>query len=392
MSKKLEKGKSYGGWMEQGFSIDKDGYLVRHKRDLIELGKNYKFPFDSEFSGSTTNEEVSLDSSDGWKYVGQWKDKKPNGDGTVFRPDGIFYRGEMKDGMPNGKGKSSYKSDTNPLMEGESEERGWIFEGDWVNGIPEGLGTLDLNHPVWGYGNMKYEGEISQGVPHGFGNCIYPAGIKYEGMWWDGYEHGDGTRLYPNGERIEGTWSVGEPFTVKRFDKKGNLVFMMIEDVPYEGEFKNDKPWNVNVYDGRPLNLIGQFTNGNWNEGIPDGNGIQHFINSDNEEKGTIIGEFKGGQTYNGFKFLRVKDPKSYTVDIIKGKFVKGSYIDGIQEETFRTVSFSDGFKYLGFYYKNKGLVYDEIDSQGNKTDKTISKKILEDKIDNPIFEKLLKD
>ena len=45
-----------------------------------------------------------------------------------------------------------------------------------------------------------------------------------------------------------------------------------------------------------------------------------------------------------------------------------------------------------GFITKNKGLVYDEFDSQGNKTVQTISKKILEDKIDNSIFEKLLKD
>ena len=35
---------------------------------------------------------------------------------------------------------------------------------------------------------------------------------------------------------------------------------------------------------------------------------------------------------------------------------------------------------------------YDEFDSQGNKTAQTISKKILEDKIDNSVFEKLLKD
>jgi len=101
-------------------------------------------------------------------------------------------------------------------------------------------------------------------------------------MWWDGYEHGDGAISYPGGEKIEGTWSTGEPFTVKRFDKKENLVFMMIEDVPYEGDLKNDKPWNVNVYDGRPLNLVGQFINGDWNEGIPYGNGIQYFINSVN--------------------------------------------------------------------------------------------------------------
>ena len=35
---------------------------------------------------------------------------------------------------------------------------------------------------------------------------------------------------------------------------------------------------------------------------------------------------------------------------------------------------------------------YDGFDSQGNKTAQTISKKILEDKIDNSVFEKLLKD
>ena len=91
-------------------------------------------------------------------------------------------------------------------------------------------------------------------------------------------------------------------------------------------------------------------------------------------------------------QFEQFNDSKSYTFDIIKGKFEKGNYVEGVQEKTCRTVSFPDGFKYLGFYYKNKGLVYDEFDSHGNKTAQTISKKILEDKIDNSIFEKLLKD
>lgn len=41
---------------------------------------------------------------DGRKYVGEFKDGKPDGRGTNVLPDGSKYVGEFKDGKGNGQG------------------------------------------------------------------------------------------------------------------------------------------------------------------------------------------------------------------------------------------------------------------------------------------------
>ena len=61
----------------------------------------------------------SLTSTDGEKYVGEWKDGKLNGQGTYTWSDGDKYVGEYKDGKPwNG---TDYDKNGNIL-------------GKWVNG------------------------------------------------------------------------------------------------------------------------------------------------------------------------------------------------------------------------------------------------------------------
>ena len=42
------------------------------------------------------------------EYVGEWKDNKKNGQGTLTWPDGEKYIGEFKDDKPNGKGTLIY--------------------------------------------------------------------------------------------------------------------------------------------------------------------------------------------------------------------------------------------------------------------------------------------
>ena len=39
-----------------------------------------------------------------WKYVGEIKNGKPNGHGTLTKPEGSIYVGEFKDGKYHGQG------------------------------------------------------------------------------------------------------------------------------------------------------------------------------------------------------------------------------------------------------------------------------------------------
>jgi len=55
------------------------------------------------------------------KYIGQWKDGKRHGQGTMTYPDGGKYTGQWKNDKRDGKGKMSYyKGDT--------------YSGEWKEG------------------------------------------------------------------------------------------------------------------------------------------------------------------------------------------------------------------------------------------------------------------
>ena len=78
---------------------------------------------------------------DGTKYVGEWKDGIPNGQGTLTYLDGRKYIGEFKDGIPNGQGSFTY--------------------------LDEG----------------KYVGEFKNDKAHGQGTFTFPDGFSLKGIW-----------------------------------------------------------------------------------------------------------------------------------------------------------------------------------------------------------------
>ena len=59
----------------------------------------------------------------------------------------------------------------------------------------------------------KYQGEVKNGVPHGFGIIIFPDednydGSKYVGEWKDGKKHGQGTNTWSDGTKY--VWGIKE--------------------------------------------------------------------------------------------------------------------------------------------------------------------------------------
>ena len=73
------------------------------------------------------------------KYVGQFKDGKPNGQGTLFfkklRACKRKYVGQFKDGKPNGQGTFTW----NEYCGGGYPRK---YEGKFKNGLPNGQGTM----------------------------------------------------------------------------------------------------------------------------------------------------------------------------------------------------------------------------------------------------------
>ena len=98
------------------------------------------------------------------KYVGEFKDGLPNGQGAMTSGDGKRqYVGEFKDGKPSGQGTSTYA------------EGGLQYVGEFKDGKPNGQGTET-------YKNVsKYVGELKDGARDGQGTSTDNEGGNYVG-------------------------------------------------------------------------------------------------------------------------------------------------------------------------------------------------------------------
>jgi hypothetical protein len=106
---------------------------------------------------------------DGTKFVSEWKDGKPVGEGTLTFPDGGKYIGESKDGK--------------------------LFSGRCTQMMPNGT---------------KYIDERKDGAREGQGILLMPDGAKYVGEWKDDMRNGQGTEYHANGSILRsGIWEDG---------------------------------------------------------------------------------------------------------------------------------------------------------------------------------------
>jgi hypothetical protein len=99
-----------------------------------------------------------------WKYVGEIKNGKPNGQGTYTSTDGRKYVGMFKDGKYHGQG-------------------------------------------IWTYSSV---------------------GQKDEGEWKDGKMTGQGTSTYPNGDKYVGEYKDGKKWNGIRYYKDGNIKYKIV--------------------------------------------------------------------------------------------------------------------------------------------------------------------
>ena len=104
------------------------------------------------------------------------------------------YVGEYVNGRPHGQGIIYYSQ----------SDRRKLYEGNWVNGIMEGKGTM-----VWRDGT-KYVGSWLSNQRYGFGTQYYTDGSIYEGNWINDYWQGSGTYKANNGDRIVGYFNNGK--------------------------------------------------------------------------------------------------------------------------------------------------------------------------------------
>ena len=108
---------------------------------------------------------VNKDKADEYEYIGEWKNDRMNGTGTLKQADGEVYSGE------------------------------WI-EGEFVEG--------EIKTP----GGLFYKGQVKNGYPEGEGILKTPTGITIEGTFIHMDINGHGTVTFPDGSSIEGIWKA----------------------------------------------------------------------------------------------------------------------------------------------------------------------------------------
>jgi hypothetical protein len=121
------------------------------------------------------------------KYVGEFREGKEYGRGTITSSGGLRYEGEVRDGKPHGQGVT-----TGP--------GGFKFVGDFLEGMPHGQGTLTSP-------DYEYRGEFRGGKYHGRGIQTFSDGRKFVGEFREGWPNGEGVHYLADGSVSEsGKW------------------------------------------------------------------------------------------------------------------------------------------------------------------------------------------
>ena len=146
---------------------------------------------------------------DGSKWEGYIKNGERNGGGTITYPDGSKIVGKFKDDFLFGQATKTEPDGTTKKIKIEWNEekkdyieiekiklkKGMIYEGELVDGVPNGQGTIQCYD---GKGT-RYEGKFKNGLLNGKGTMTSALGEdRYTGKWKDFKFHGQGSRAYVN--------------------------------------------------------------------------------------------------------------------------------------------------------------------------------------------------
>ncbi len=205
-------------------------------------------------------EQATKTYADGSVYVGQMKDGKRDGFGTLTFSSGSVYTGEWKNDLKDGYGVFTWSD-------------GDIYEGEWKNDRRIGHGKY-----IWANGDV-YTGEFNDNQPNGIGTYAWVNGNVYEGEFKDGKRDGHGKTLFASGNVYEGefkddkecdgigkfTWTDGSFYEgeIKNGRMDGYGRYTWANGSFYEGGWKNDVRHGVGKFTGTDGKTVAQV----WNEG-----------------------------------------------------------------------------------------------------------------------------
>jgi len=197
------------------------------------------------------------------------------------------------------------------------------YPGDFINGIPNGNGRLELNE-----GNI-YVGAFKKGTANGIGILYYSNGDKYEGQFKNGKEDGIGTLTYVRGKVYEGYFLFG---------------------------LKNG--------DGAETDVNGDRYIGSFKENLKHGKGVEHVDGSVKNVKyyrGKLENqELLSHESKKGNKLIDQKI-KFHNGDVYYGEYINSGKVG------YGRMEYKNGDKYIGLWEKdlkhgNGTMYYDNGD------------------------------
>ena len=200
-------------------------------------------------------------------YDGNWVNGKPDGTGVLTFANGEKYVGEFKIGLMDGKGIYTYTT-------------GARYEGDFVRNGKHGYGIFTYNN------GARYEGQWENNKKHGYGISTYNDGSRYEGGWANDKKNGTGTFVTPN-ERYTGNW------VDDMADGYGILIHN--DGSRYEGQWANNRKNGYGIFE-----TPNEKYTGNWVHDEIFGHGIITFKQSNVSLEGEFSYDSEGNTLVNG--------------------------------------------------------------------------------------------
>ena len=169
----------------------------------------------------SSDKSITLYLEDGNTYIGTLNKGLFDGFGTLTSSDNKYlYTGEWKDGLKHGKGQlitekikysGNFKNDAFSGNKGIlCDEKGNVYEGDFVNGKFEGYGHYKMSN------GDNYIGQFKNGYFEGKGQLTDKKGNVFNGNFVKGQKDGFGLTVTNKGETIEGKYKNGIFFKIKK--------------------------------------------------------------------------------------------------------------------------------------------------------------------------------
>ena len=217
--------------------------------------------------GNCSNGKGTFVFKSGSKFNGTFKNGRIHNFGTLYFSDGRIYKGQWAKQRRHGKGVLKFRD-------------GAIYAGNFANNQMDGKGRLKLAN-----GDV-YDGQWVDDKQHGQGFVEYASGEKRMSTWVNGVQQGIGNSgsnavLASNtsnfsAKPISKPTETGTLLNCNKVhcgDSSGRYTYK--DGSYYEGQFLNGLPQG----DGICFYANGDRYEGGWKNNAPDGEGVMYFAN-----------------------------------------------------------------------------------------------------------------